>query len=172
SSGDMLSGCTLPGVGATPVSQSLAAVTPFVLGPDETLLVTLSAAPRPVIHPSTVVTYTADNLPEFAPGSGVYIGTIVLRVDPVMSGFDLTGILTTMPGCNAYIASLDLDLGGQASLTPSMSWAFNYVSGIFAPGDVIAAQAVALFDPSTPLANGESGGFLFSNGVLSTTYVQ
>jgi hypothetical protein len=43
---------------------------------------------------------------------------------------------------------------------------------LFAPGNVIAAQAVALFDGSSPLLNTESGGFLVSNGVLSTPEVQ
>ena len=42
----------------------------------------------------------------------------------------------------------------------------------FAPGSTIAAQAVALFDPSFPLPNGESGGIVVSNGVRSTTQTQ
>jgi hypothetical protein len=48
-------------------------------------------------------------------------------------------------------------------------WTFTYDNVFFAPGNVIAAQAVALFDSAFPLPNGEYGGFLFTNGVLSTT---
>jgi len=172
STSDMLVGCTLAGAGVTPASQTLSTVASQLLAPDDTLLMTLSAAPRPVINPSTLVTYTAANLPEFVPSSGVHLGTLFLSVNPLPGGFDLQGLLTTLPGCNAYVLTLDLDLGGQVSLTPTMSWSFNYDNVFFAPGNVVAAQAVALFDSSFPLANGESGGFLLSNAVLSTTYPQ
>ncbi|MBX3461796.1 MAG: hypothetical protein KF830_01380 [Planctomycetes bacterium] len=172
STSDMLVGCTLAGAGPVPVSQALSAVTPFVLRPDDTLLMTLSAAPHPVINPSTVVTYTANNVPEFLPGSGIHLGTMFLSVNPLPGGFDVAGILTTVPGCKAYVATLDLDLGAGVNVAPTLSWTFDYDSMFFAPGNVIAAQAVALFDAAFPLANGESGGFLLSNGVLSTTYPQ
>jgi hypothetical protein len=95
-----------------------------------------------------------------------------LSVNPLVSGFDLTGILTTVPGCNAYIGTLDLDLGAGVSFAPTLSWTFTYDNVFFAPGNVIAAQAVALFDGAFPLLNNESGGFLLSNGVLSTTWPQ
>ena len=163
---DMIVGCTLAGAGAVPVSSPL--VTPFVLKPPFDLApLTLSATPPPVINPSTLVTYTANNLPEFVPGSGVYLATCFLSVSPNPAGFDLAGILTTVPGCNAYILTLDLDLGAQVSVAPTASWSVTFDNVNFAPGNVIAAQAVALFDPSFPLLNGESGGFLLSNGVQS-----
>jgi hypothetical protein len=173
STSDVLVGCTLAGTGQTPASQSLATVSALQLQPDATLVpLTLSAAPAPVINPSTLVTYTATNVPEFVPGSGVYLGTMFLSVNPLVSGFDLTGILTTVPGCNAYIGTLDLDLGAGVNLAPTLSWTFTYDNVFFAPGNVIAAQAVALFDGAFPLLNNESGGFLLSNGVLSTTWPQ
>jgi hypothetical protein len=109
---------------------------------------------------------------EIVPGSGIYIGTMFLSVNPLPGGFDLTGILTTVPGCNAYIATLDLDLGGMLNIAPTLSWSLNYDNVNFAPGNVIGAQAVALFDGAFPLLNGESGGFLLSNGLLSTTFAQ
>ena len=173
STSDMLVGCTLADAGVTPVSQSLAAATAVVLQPDTELRpMTLTAAPRPVINPSTLVTYTATEVPEFVPGSGVYIGTMYLSANPLLGGFDLTGILTTVPGCSAYVATLDLDLGGTVNVAPTLSWSFPFSNAFFAPGNQIGAQAVALFDPSFPLLNGESGGFLLSNGVLSTTELQ
>ena len=53
--------------------------------------------------------------------------------------------------------------------TPSAAWNLTFDNVIFAPGDVIAAEAVGVFDPTFPLGNGEAGGFLVSNGVQSTT---
>ncbi|MBL9079908.1 MAG: hypothetical protein JNL08_20610 [Planctomycetes bacterium] len=173
---DVLVGCTLAGAGATPVSRTLSTSTPYTLdstaSPITLTPMTLSAAPRPVINPSTNVTYTAGNLPEFIPSSGVYISTMFLSVNPLPGGFPLTGILTTVPGCNAWILSLDLDLGGQVTFAPTATWNFTFDNVNFAPGNNIAAQAVALFDPAFPLGNGEAGGFLFSNGVLSNVQAQ
>ena len=165
-----LVGYTGPGAGIDPGSTML----PPMLSPFTTVnnssvpAMTLSAAPRPRINPSTVVTYTAHGLPEAAPGSGFYLSTLFFSLAPLPGGFDLAGILTTVPGCNAWIGSLDLDLGAQLTPVPTASWTYTFANGTFAPGDAIAAQAVALFDPAFPLGNGESGGFVFSNGVLST----
>jgi len=49
---------------------------------------------------------------------------------------------------------------------------FTFSNVLFAPRNVVAAQAVALFDGSLPLHNGENGGCLLSNGLLSTTWPQ
>ncbi|MBL9079734.1 MAG: hypothetical protein JNL08_19690 [Planctomycetes bacterium] len=169
---DIIAGCTLAGTGDIPVSQSLT-TSPVTLLPQVVLSpMTLSAAPAPVINPSTVVTYTAGGLPEFVPGSGIYLATCFLSVFPNPGGFDLAGILTTVPGCNAYILSLDLDLGAQIGFSPTVSWNLTFSNTFFAPGNVVAAQAVALFDPAFPLPNGEAGGFLLSNGVSSLTQLQ
>jgi hypothetical protein len=161
----MVVGASLAGVGPTPVSSTLSTVTPILLSTQMPL--TLSAAPAPVINPSTVVTYMVDGLPEFVPTSGIYLSTLFLSVTPNPGGFDLQGILTTVPGCNAWILTLDLDLGAQVTFAPTATWNVTYSNTFFAPGNVIAAQAVALFDSNFPLANGESGGFLVSNGVRS-----
>jgi len=131
---------------------------------------TLSAAPAPVINPSTSVTYALANVPEFLPGSGVYLSTLFLSITP-LPGIPLQGILTTQPGCSAYIATLS-DLGPQVTFTPTASWVFTFDSVHFLPGDIIGAQAVALFDPSFPLPNGESGGILTSNGVFTICQTQ
>ena len=168
STSTVLVGCTLAGTSPTPTSVTLSAG--GVVTPDASLSpMTLSAAPAPIINPMTAVTYTTANMPEFVPTSGVYLSTMFLSVNPLPGGFPLTGILTTVPGCNAWIATLDLDLGAQLTFAPTASWTFTYDNVNFAPGNAIAAQAVALFDTAFPLINGEAGGFLFSNGVLSTT---
>ncbi len=169
----MIVGCTLAGVGPTPVSTPLSSAVPYVMSLPATLApLTLSASPAPVINPSTVVTYTISNVPEFLPGSGVYLSVLYLSVNPQPAGIDLTGILATVPGCRAYIASLDFSLGAAITPAPTNSVPFTFFAPSFTPGTTIAAQAVALFNPAFPLLNGESGGFLVSNGLLSVTQTQ
>ena len=164
-----LVGFTGPGAGLDPGSISLSAAGSVTSSPDVRAL-TLSASPAPVINPSTLVTYTLDNLREFVPGSGIYVSTLFFSVAPNPAGFDLSFIgLTTVPGCNAYIGSLDVDLGAQLTFTPTATWDFTFDNVIFAPGNTIAAQGIGVFDGAVPLPNGESGGLLFSNGVQSTT---
>jgi hypothetical protein len=172
STSDVLVGCTLAGTGLTAVSQTLSTVTPVVLQPDKSLLVEMSAAPPPVINPGTVSNYTITNLPETAPGSGAYLSLIYFSLTPFPAGFDLVGLVTTVPGCNLYLGSLDLSFGLAVTATPTNVVPVNFSTPTFAPGDVVAAQAIALFDPAFPLLNGESGGFLLSNGILTTTWVQ
>ncbi len=166
-----LVGYTGPAAGTDPGSINLATAGAIVATSNVDAM-TLSAAPPPVINPSTLVTYTAGNLPEFIPGSGVYLSTMFLSVNPNPFGFDLAGILTNTPGCNAWIVTLDLDLGAQLTVAPTATWNFTYDNTFFAPGNIIAAQAIALFDGSFPLGNGENGGFVFSNGVRSRTELQ
>lgn len=169
----MVVGATLAGVSTTPTSQNFATATPFLLAPPISLApLALAASPAPVINPSTTVTYTISGIPEFVPGSGVYLSAIYLSVNPLPGGFDVTGVLTTTPGCRAYIGSLDLGIGAAVTLTPTNSTPFTFFAPAFAPGTTIAAQAVALFDPAFPLLNGENGGFVLSNGLLSVTQLQ
>jgi hypothetical protein len=164
-------GCTLAAAGPAAVSSPLSTSTPFVLTPQVTLSpMTLSAAPAPVINPSTVVTYTANNLYEYIPSSGLYISTLFLSVNPNPAGFDL-GVIGA-PGCNAYILTLDLDLGGQLTFAPTASWSITYDNVNFAPGNAIAAQAISLITPNS-LPNGQNAfGMTVSNAVLSTTQLQ
>ena len=169
----MVVGATLAGAGPTPASTPLSSAVPFILTPPPGLApLALSAGPAPVINPSTLVTYTISNIPEFVPGSGVYLSTIFLSVNPQPAGIDLTGILTTVPGCRAHIGTLDFSFGTALTTVPTSSAAFTFSAPAFTPGTTIAAQAVALFDPAFPLLNGESGGFLLSNGVLSVAQLQ
>jgi hypothetical protein len=169
----MVVGSTLAGAGPTPTSMVLSTSTPFVMSPPPMQLpLTLSASPAPVINPSTLVTYTVGNIPEFVPSSGVHLSIVYLSLNAVPGGIDLTGILTGMPGCRAFISSLDLGIGLAVTPSPTNSVQFTFAAPFFSPGTTMAAQAVALFDGAFPLMNGESGGFLTSNGVLSTTQLQ
>ena len=169
----MVVGATLVGTGPTPVSTALSSAAPFIMAPPLTQApLTLSASPAPVINPSTIVTYTIGNVPEFVPGSGVHLSMLFLSVNPLPTGFDLTGLLTTQPGCRAYVGTLDFGFGAALTAVPTNAVPFTFFAPVFAPGTTIAAQAVALFDPAFPLANGEAGGFVLSNGVLSVTQTQ
>ena len=153
--------------------MNFATATPFAMALPATLApLSLSASPAPVINPSTNVTYTIGNIPEYVPGSGVYLSALFLSLNPVPAGIDLTGILANLPGCRAYIGTLDLPLGAAVTVAPTNAVPFTFAAPIFAPGNIVAAQAVALFDPAFPLVNGASGGFVFSNGVLSVTQLQ
>lgn len=176
STAPVIAGCTLAGTGPTPPSVNLATQLPMVLetNPPPVLLpLTLSAAPPPVINPSTPVIYTISNIPETAPGSGLYLSFIFLSVSPpIPGGFDLAGLVTTVPGCRLYLGSLDLGYGIAVTVAPTNPVLLNYSTPTFAPGDKIYAQAVALFDAAFPLANGEAGGYLVSNAVLSTVQLQ
>jgi hypothetical protein len=167
----VIAGATLAGAGPTPTSVPLSTANPILMLPPPSLQpLTLSASPAPVINPSTVVTYTLTNVPEFMPG--FHVGTIIFSLNPMPAGIDLSGILTTVPGCKVYIATLDADIGGMSGPTSTLSFTLNYSNVYFAPGNVVAAQAVSLFDPNIPLLNGEAGGYLVSNAVKSTTQLQ
>ena len=169
----MVVGSTLAGVSATPASLPLSTSTPFAMTPPATMQpLTLTASPAPVINPSTTVTYTIGNIPEFLPGSGVHLSVVFFSLNPVIPGFDLTGIFTGLPGCRGYIGSLDLSLGLAITATASNAVPLTFAAPVVPPGITIAAQAVAFFDGSTPLPNGETGGFVFSNGMLSTAQLQ
>ena len=169
----MVVGGTLAGAGSVPASVDFATATPFVMGPPVSLApMTMSASPAPVINPSTNVTYTISNIPEFAPNTGVYLSTLFLSVTPLPAGIDLSGLLTQTPGCKAYIGTLDLDLGVALTGVSTSSRSVTFSAPVLTPGLVIAAQSVALFDPAFPLLNGEAGGLVVSNGVLSVCQLQ
>ena len=144
----------------------LATDLPVLTSPDVELRpLTLSASPAPVIAPSTAVTFTIDNVPEYIPGSGVHIASLFFSLGS-LPGVDL-GIVGA-PGCSAWIASLDLNIAVAPSLTPTASAVLTFDNVAFAPGDVVYAQAIALFDPTFPLANGQNAfGLTVSNGVRS-----
>ncbi|MBL9079173.1 MAG: hypothetical protein JNL08_16845 [Planctomycetes bacterium] len=163
-----LVGYSPAGPSLDPGPITLATALPIVTQPDIEPM-TLSAAPRPVINPSTMVTFTANNIPEYLPTSGIYISTMFLSVLPLPGGFDLG--LIGAPLCNAYIASLDLDLGGQLTFAPTATWNVLFNNIAFAPGNVIGAQAVSLVVPNS-LPNGQNAfGMTVSNGVVSVTQV-
>lgn len=133
---------------------------------------TLTASPAPVLNPGTLVTYTVSNIPEYAPGTGIYVPILFLSVTPTPGGVEFLGQLTTVPGCRAYIATLDVSSGLVLSSQPTFQMSVYYYTPLIVPGAVIAAQAAAVFDGSFPLPNGEAGGVVVSNGIRSSMQLQ
>ncbi len=169
----MVVGSTLAGASSVPTSADFTTATPFLMGPPVSLApLTLSAGPAPVINPSTNVTYTIGNIPEFSPGAGLYGSMLFLSLSPLPVGIDLAGILTQRPGCKAFIGSLDLTLGPAVTAVNTSSVSVTFSAPLLTPGLRIGAQAVGLFDPSFPLLNGDGGGIVVSNAVLSVCQLQ
>ena len=122
---------------------------------------TLSASGAPISSPTagSTVTFTVDNMQEIFPG--VTVGLLAVSLGQTNPGLPL-GFLGA-PGCNAYIASLDLTLtmtGGGSTLTQ----AFNLPAGL-PSGVQLYSQAVNLVLPNS-LPNGQNAfGMILSNGV-------
>ena len=112
----------------------------------------------------TTVTYTTTNIPEAAPGSGIYLGANILSLAGVPEpGVDL-GFLGA-PGCRAHVLALNLMLTLVGN-SPVLSVTFDVPAG--APiGFELFAQSCALVVPFS-LPNGQNGfGLVTSNGIRS-----
>ncbi len=124
------------------------------------LPLSLTASPAPI--PGTTVTYTTSNMPEAAPGSGIYVGVLILSLSS-SPGIDL-GFLGA-PGCLLHVGSLDV-MQTMVGVSPTQSMSFTIPAG--APlGTLLHAQSAALFVPGS-LPNGQNAfGLTTSNGILS-----
>ncbi len=155
-----LIGCSPAGASPDGGSQSFAQSLPRLAGFDATAM-TLSASPAPISTGSagTLVTYTQSNIPETAPGAGVFVGVTILGFGQDLPGTDL-GFLG-MPGCNLHLASLDILLGFVGA-SSTLSTPFQVPAGV-PYGAEFFAQSVALIAPGTWNAFGAT----VSNGVAS-----
>ena len=144
-------------------SLVLATDLPLVTQSVNAAALALAASPAPVSNGvlGTVVTYTTSNMPEFAPGSGIYIGMNVLSLGQAPLGVDLTAIGAS--GCKAYISSLDFTqtmLGATSTQTVSFTVPTSIVAGF-----ELYSQSVSLMLPFS-LPNGQNMfGLTVSNGV-------
>lgn len=159
-----LIGYSQPGPSIDPGSIVLATALPRTVSPDVQLM-QMSAAPTPISTASSgrLVTYTHTNVPEFAPGSGLFVGGTVLSFGADVPGLDLTAV--GMPGCRLHLASMDDTLvffGPQSTLTSQ----FQVPAGV-PPGIAFHAQAAALIPPNS-LPNGQNPlGIVLSNAIRS-----
>ena len=149
-----------------PGSQVLATALPLTTS-SQLLPMTLAASPSPVSTPisGSTVTYTTANMPEFAPGAGIYVGVNILSLTQIPApGVDL--VIIGAPGCPALIGSLDVTLN-LVGVTPSNTSALPLPPGLPA-GIQIFAQSAALIVPNS-LPNGQNAfGLTTSNGIAST----
>lgn len=165
-----LVGFKADGALADPGSISLATALPPTVG--FTLFpLSLSATPNPVSTPTagTTVTYTTNNIPEFAPGSGIRLAVNILSLGSVPApGLDL-GFLGA-PGCVALVQSTDFtqSMVGASAL---QSVTFAIPAGV-PTGFQIYAQSAALTLPNS-LPNGQNAfGLITSNGIASFVAAQ
>jgi len=122
----------------------------------------LSAGPNPVVGAS--VNYTTSNIPEFAPGVGLYAQLLFADFGQNLPGLDL--VVIGADGCNLHLAALGQQLAGSFSPTPTS--VFNIPSIPNFPGFTVYFQAFSLFDPAIPLPNGlNSFGLTSSNAIAS-----
>lgn len=127
------------------------------------LALSASGAPISTATSGATVTYTTDEMLEFAPG--VYIGLNILSVNQVAAGLDL-GFLGA-PGCSAFVQTIDVSqamVGGTSSQSVMLALPVGLPTGL-----TIFSQSICLIQPNS-LPNGLNDfGMTVSNGVL--TYV-
>jgi hypothetical protein len=144
-------------------SQVLATALPLTTG-ENLVAMSLSASPNPISTPTigTNVTYQTDNMPEFAPGAGIFVGVNILSLSTIPApGVDLFFI--GAPGCAALIGSLDVVLN-MVGVSSSQSVLFPIPAGV-PVGTTIWSQSAALIAPNS-LPNGQNAfGLTTSNAV-------
>ncbi len=151
--------------GASPDGGSLdlAAALPIQTTPAMVAL-ELAAAPVPVSTTTagTTVSYTTSQMPEAAPGTGVYLGLLVLSF-AASPGIDLGP--AGAPGCQVYVAGLDI-VFGMVAAAPTATVAFLVPPGL-APGIEFWAQSACLVVPFSLANGGNALGMTTSNGIHS-----
>ncbi len=138
----------------------------FVVAPVDSEGISLSASPAPISTSTTgtAVVYAIDTIPEFAPGSSLYVALNVFSLGQLPApGLDLTFL--GAPGCSALVQSIDFTQS-VVGFTPSLTTTLNLPAGVPA-GTVIYVQAAALVTPNS-LPNGQNAsGIVTSNGIAS-----
>lgn len=111
----------------------------------------------------STVTYFTSNIPEFTPGSSVFVALQVLSFSQLPDpGVDLAFL--GAPGCDVRVAALDILLPMVAT-TNLQSVDVDLDAGV-PPGLFVYSQSAALFVPNT-LANGQNDGGLTTSNMLA-----
>lgn len=108
----------------------------------------------------TTLSYTASNLPEFAPGTGTRLGLVLFRFAPDTQGTPLASL--GRPGCSAWIGAAAASVA-VAGASTAQTAALALPAGL-PPGLRFYAMAAALTQPG--LAN--AYGAVTSNGVATS----
>ena len=133
-----------------------AGLRPLAIDVNQTLVSSATGGSMPV--------FTIANIPEFAPGAGVYLGVHILSLTQIPPpGLDLTFL--GMPGCS-LLANLDLTRAA-IGLTATQALPLSIPPGL-PLGVTMYSQGAALFTPGS-LSNGQNAfGGITSNGIAST----
>ncbi len=153
------------GVSMDPGTIHLATALPVTTAPDmHALSLTASPDPRSTATAGTTVTYTTSNIPEAAPGSGIYIAAHIYS----LAGVPPPGVNLTFlgaPDCFANILVINV-IQAMIDVVPTQSVTLDIPAGV-APGFEVFSQSIALVVPFS-LPNGQNAfGLVTSNGVRS-----
>ena len=143
----------------------LTTVLPVAIAAENLQALRLTAAPAPRSTPTTgsLVTWSIDEIPEYAPGAGANLGAVLVSFTPNPNGTPLDSL--GLPGCTLWVGSLDwmLPFGGASR---SQTVTIQVPAGI-PNGTVCYSTALALFAPGS-LPNGANAfGGVLGNGVRS-----
>ena len=153
--------------GADPraLSQDLAVTMPADTHTLGMATLALAAGPAPIVGAS--VNYVTSNIPEFAPGVGLYAQLLYADFGQNLPGLDL--VVIGADGCNLHLGGLGQQMAGSFSPTPMATFNIPVIPPF--PGFTVYFQAFALFDPAFPQPNGLNAfGLTSSNGIA--TFVQ
>ncbi|MFK7741686.1 MAG: sorbosone dehydrogenase family protein [Planctomycetota bacterium] len=111
---------------------------------------------------NATLTFDVTDAPEFATGTGTYVGVVVISVTQAPPpGINLS-IIGADPNCSAYVSTLDVVTTYVASGTNSASVSFSLPPGI-PPGTQIFEQAAAVVSPTAS----NPAGLLTSNALIT-----
>ena len=127
------------------------------------LSLTASPAPVSTAVAGTTVGYTIGNAPEFAPGSGVRLGVLVLSLAGNPNGTSLAAL--GAPGCSLFTGGLDFTLAWTGN-TATQVVPLTLPPGLL-PGTRLYAAAAALFVPFSLPGGQNAFGAVTSNGIDS-----
>lgn len=125
----------------------------------------LSASPAPISTPTTgtPITWSLDDIPETAPGSGVTNGAVVFSLTANPSGAVIDPIV--LPGCGTWVGSLDLVLLFAGS-TNTETLTLDLPAGL-PHGTLLYSTAAALVQAGSLPGVPNPDGAVTSNGVRS-----
>lgn len=143
-----------------PASHTVVGVGCYAPNP---LLLSASPAPVSTAVAGTTVGYTIGNAPEFAPGSGVRLGLLILSLTANSNGTSLAPL--GAPGCSLVPGGLDFTLAWSGTAA-SQTVPIALPAGLPA-GTRLHAAAAALFVPFSLPGGQNAFGAVTSNGITS-----
>lgn len=124
-----------------------------------------SGAPLSTLLAGSTVTYTTTNIPEFAPGAGIFIAINILSLTQIPApGVDL--IIIGAPGCPALVGTLDV-IQNMVGVLPTGSVTLPLPAGLPA-GLQVFSQSASLIVPNS-LPNGQNPFGLTTSNAIATT---